>query len=251
MPHRLVRPVALAALAVAATVTAFAAPASAHPGPPGHQHLDTTDAVVRTPDTVVTRTLSPVQGCQTLLANGKGDCTVVQTAHGDLVVTVEPGRRIDDVLASRPWTVNVYRPSATVPDGWELALATHPEMGESGPLYAAVTAKAADITGDGRDELLLGYRNEGTGMILDVDLIGTDTDGTPRVLGHDELYKGSVVVRDGRLVAYTPVYKKVDANCCPTWVARDVLSYDDGKFSVDRISRVRTKDANVPASQLG
>ena len=33
------------------------------------------------------------------------------------------------------------------------------ELGEVGPLYATVTAKAADVTGDGYDELLLGYRD--------------------------------------------------------------------------------------------
>jgi hypothetical protein len=175
----------------------------------------------------------------------------VETANGRLVVTVEPGKRIDDVLASRPWTVTVYRPSATVSDGWDVALTTRPELGEAGPLFAAVTARAADITGDGADELLLGYRNEGTGQILDLDVVGTDNDGSPRVLAHDDLYKGSVVFRGGRLVAYTPVYRQRDANCCPTWIARNVLRYDDGEFSVDRVERVRTKRADVPRSQLG
>jgi hypothetical protein len=250
----LARPVRLLALAVACgagVATLLAAPVAAHPGPPGHQHLTADDALVTAPDTPVTRTLAPVQGCRTLLASGQGDCTVVRTGHGDLVVTIEPGQRLDDVLASRPWSVNVYRRSAVVPDGWDLALATRPEAGEAGPVFAQVTAKAADVTGDGSDELLLGYRNEGTGMILDVDVVGTDDAGTPRVLAHDELYKGSVVIRDGHFVAYTPVYRRADANCCPTWVARDVLRYDDGAFTVARIDRTRTRRAHVPPSQLG
>lgn len=251
MRTTLARPLALAALSFAAAATAFAGSAIAHPAPDPHVHLDATDAVVTAPATAVTRTLSPVQGCQTLLANGKGDCTVVKTANGDLVVTVEPGKRIDDVLVSRPWTVNVYRRSATVPDGWELALATHPELDDPGPLYAAVTAKAADVTGDGKDELLLGYRNEGTGMILDLDIIGTDDAGTPRVLAHDDLYKGNVVLRRGRLVTYTPDYRETDANCCPTWIVRDVLRYEDGRFTADQVARVRTEHADVPPSQLG
>jgi hypothetical protein len=251
MRKTLVRPVALAALSLGAVATAFTGPAAAHPAPEPHVHLDASGAVVSTPLAPVTRTLSPVQGCQTLLANGKGDCTVVQTANGDLVVTVEPGKRIDDVLASRPWTVNVYRPSANVPDGWELALATQPEVNEPGPLYAAVTAKAADVTGDGKDELLLGYRNEGTGMILDLDIVGTDATGAPRVLAHDDLYKGNVVLRGGRLVTYTPDYKKTDGNCCPTWIVRDVLRYDGGGFTVVQVERVRTKRADIPPSQLG
>ena len=99
MRKALVRPLALAALSLGAVTTAFAGPAAAHPAPEPHVHLDASGAVVTTPVTPVTRTLSPVQGCQTLLANGTGDCTVVKTANGDLVVTVEPGKRIDDVLA--------------------------------------------------------------------------------------------------------------------------------------------------------
>lgn len=246
------RPLALVVLPLALVATALAAPAAAHPSPRPHSHvLDSSDAVVAPPDTITTRTLAPVQGCRTLLAAGDGDCAVLNTANGDLVVTVEPGERIDDVLASRPWTVSVYRPSATVPDGWELALATRPELDEPGPLYAAVTARAADVTGDGEDELLLGYRNEGTGAILDLDVVGIEADGTPRVLAHDDLYKGSVVFRDGKLLAFTPVYKRADANCCPTWIARDVLRFDDGAFRVERIERVKTKQADVPASQLG
>jgi hypothetical protein len=252
MRKPLVRPLALVALPLALVATALSTPAAAHPSPRPHSHvLDSTDAVVTPPDSVTTRTLAPVQGCRTLLATGEGDCAVVHTANGDLVVTVEPGERIDDVLASRPWTVSVYRPSATVPDGWELALATRPELDEPGPLYAAVTARAVDVTGDGEDELLLGYRNEGTGGILDLDVVGTKGDGTPRVLAHDDLYKGSVVFRDGKLVTFTPVYQPADANCCPTWVARDVLRYDDGAFRVQRIDRVKTEQADVPASQLG
>ncbi len=251
-----VRAVAVATLSSALLTATPIAPAGAHPGTGPHPHphpavLDADDAVVGAPDQVVTRVLEPTQGCRTLLAAGRGDCTVVRTANGPLVVTVEPGPRIDDVLASRPWTVNVYRPSTAVPDGWDLALATRPEGDERGPLYAAVTARAGDVTGDGADELLLGYRNEGTGAILDLDVVGTDGDGSPRVLAHDDLYKGSAVLRDGKLVTYTPVYRRADANCCPTWIARDVLRYADGEFRVDRIERVRTKLADVPPSQLG
>lgn len=256
MPARLVRRCALvlgaAAIALASFAPSLAAPAGAHPGHgDAHRFLDADDAVLTTPIAARTVTLSPVQGCRALLATGEGDCTTVRTANGDLVVTVEPGPRIDDVLVSRPWTVNVYRPSATVLDGWDLALATRPEMGEAGPLYAGVTARAADVTDDGHDELVIGYRNEGTGSILDLDIVMTDDAGAPYVVAHDELYKGSVVFRDGHLVAFTPVYERHDGNCCPTWVARDVLRSRDGRLEVDRVAKVRTQRIDVPPSQLG
>jgi hypothetical protein len=123
--------------------------------------------------------------------------------------------------------------------------------GAAGPLYAAVTAKAVDVTRDGKDELVVGYRSEGTGMILDVDIVGTDPDGSPRVLAHDQLYKGSAVFRHGRLVAWVPVYRRTDANCCPTWIERDVLEYRDGGFTVETGRRVRSRRVDVPASELG
>jgi hypothetical protein len=246
MRNALVRPLALAGLSCALVASVLAGPSAAR-----GRDLDPSGAVVTPPDTVTTRTLSPVAGCRTLLVTGEGDCAVVDTAHGELLVTVEPGERIDDVLASRPWTVTVSRPSATVPDGWDVALVTHPTDGETGPLYAAVTARAADVTGDGADELLLGYRHEGTGMILDLDIVGTEADGTPTVLAHDELYKGSVVLRDGRLTAYTPVYRTRDANCCPTWIAREVLRDRNGELRFDRVERVKTDQVDVPSSDLG
>ena len=89
--------------------------------------LSADDAVLEPPATPVVETLQPVQGCRALLDTGRGDCTVVRAADADLVVTVEPGRRIDDILVTRPWTVRVYRPAPGVPDGWELALATRSE----------------------------------------------------------------------------------------------------------------------------
>jgi hypothetical protein len=214
--------------------------------------LSTDDAVLERVAVPVSETLPPVHGCRRLLDAGRGDCTVVHGAEGRLVVTVQPGRRIDDILVSRPWTVRVYRPAAGVPDGWELALATrHPDGDGDGPLFAAVTAKAVDITRDGKDELIVGYRSEGTGMILDVDIVGVDPGGAPRVLAHDQLYKGSVVFRHGRLVAWAPEYERTDANCCPTWVRRAVLELRDGAFSVDADPRVRSRRVDVPASELG
>lgn len=213
--------------------------------------LSSADAVLERPVTAVVRMLSPLQGCHVLLDTGRGDCTVVRTAAGDLVVTVEPGRRIDDILVSRPWTVRVYRPAPDVPDGWELSLATRREEGEAGPLFAAVTANAVDVTRDGKDELVIGYRSEGTGMILDVDIVGTDPGGSPHVLAHDQLYKGNVVFRRGHLVAWAPVYKRNDANCCPTWIQRAVFEFRDGAFTVEAGPRTPTRHVDIPPSELG
>jgi len=217
----------------------------------GRRTLTDRDAVLGPVAEGLVRPLGPVQGCHVLLDAGTGDCTVVNAAHGAMVVTVEPGPRVDDVLASRPWTVRVYRPLDGATDLWQVALQTSVDASGAGPLYANVTAEAADITGDGDDELVVGYRSEGTGQILDVDVVDNARDGTPRVLAHDQLYKGTVIVRPGRLVTYEPVYRRDDANCCPTWIERSTVRFRDGALRVDPGPRVRTADADVPAGDLG
>ena len=219
--------------------------------PGGDRTLTDRGAILGPATDGLVRTLGPVQGCHVLLDSGVGDCAVVNTTHGAIVVTVEPGPYPDEVLASRPWTVRVYRPVDGADDQWQVALETAVDASGGGPLYANVTAVVADATGDGNDELLLGYRSEGTGQILDVDVVDTARDGTPRILAHDQLYKGTAIVREGRLVTYTPVYRTADANCCPTWIERSTVRFRDGALRVDAGPRVPTADADIPAGDLG
>lgn len=236
---------AIAALGTAALVAAPAA-ASGH-----HRTLSSRGAIVRPPKVPVTKTLQPVQGCQVLLDAGTGDCAVLHTAHGTLVFTIEAGPYESDVLVSRPWVVRVYRTSKTVPAGEEVGLETRPQGTQPGPLFAAVTAKIADVTGDGKPELLIGYRSEGTGQFLDVDVVSTKADGEPVVLAHERLDHGVVKLESGRIIQYTPVYEKGDANCCPTSIERDTIRWRDGTFHVERGPRTPTKKAQIPPGDLG
>ena len=218
---------------------------------PHQRTLSTRHAILRKPASSVTRILAPDQGCQVLLDTGDGECRAIVTAHGTLVVTVEPGAPADPGLVSRPWIVRVYAADPTVKDGWSIRLSTRPVGADPGPLYANVTAIAADVTGDGHDELLVGYRSEGTGQILDADIVGTSPAGTPKVLAHDQLYKGTVVAKKGRLITYTPVYRGNDANCCPTFIERDTIRFRNGAFRVEPGPRTPTKRAHIPPGDLG
>jgi hypothetical protein len=213
--------------------------------------LSARHAILRSPADAITKPLGQVQGCQVLLDTGNGDCSFVQTAHGQIGFTVEPYPYPDKVLVSRPWVVRVYR----VPKGdtgtVDLALSTRPDGTDPGPLYANVTAKVADVTGDGKDELLIGYRSEGTGQILDVDIVGTKPDGAPTVLAHETLYKGSVDLSGSSLVQYVPVYAKGEANCCPRWIERDVVRFHDGVFRIEQVKRTLTKHTRIPPGDLG
>ena len=185
-----------------------------------------------------------------LLATGTGDCGVVHAAGGDLIFTVDPGPPSQGGLVSRPWTVTIYRASPSVPNGWQAALVTSAHRGDPGPLYANVTARTADLTGDGHQTLLVGYRAEGTGEILDMDIVvGTATG--PRVAGHREFYKGVVQILPGRLVTYAPIYRARDGNCCPSFTERDEIRYRTGSFALSTGPRAPTRSINVPPGDLG
>jgi hypothetical protein len=206
--------------------------------------------LLRQPHDARTVTLAPTAGCQTLLRTGIGDCGVVHAAGGDLVFTVEPAAPATDGDAARPWTVTVFRASPSPPNRWQVALVTMAQDGEPGPLYANVTAKTADLTADGHQSLVLGYRAEGTGAILDLDIVlGTRTG--PRVAAHSELYKGVVQILPGRLVTYAPTYRARDSNCCPSFTQRDEIRYRRGAFVVSPGRRVPTTRVNIPPGDLG
>jgi hypothetical protein len=223
--------------------------------PTGASGLDRTltarGAIVQPPKASVTKLLQPDQGCQVLLDAGTGDCAVLETAHGTLVFTIEAGPYESDVLVSRPWTVRVYRSSKAVSDGEEVGLETRPQGTEPGPVFAGVTAKTADVSGDGKPELLIGYRSEGTGQFLDVDIVSTKADGAPVVLAHERLDHGVVKLANGHFIQYTPVYEKGDANCCPTFIERDTVRWRNGAFHVERGPRVPTKQSETPPGDLG
>jgi hypothetical protein len=227
-------------------LAALTGPAAASGDTPLHPN----GTLLRPPRQARTVTLASTNGCQTRLAVETSDCGVVHATGGDLIFTVEPGPPLQDGLVSRPWTVTIYRASPSVPDGWQVALVTSPQRGDPAPVYANVTARTADLTGDGHQTLLVGYRAEGTGEILDLDIVvGTATG--PRVAGHREFSKGVVQILPGRLVTYAPIYRARDGNCCPSFTERDEIRYRTGSFVLSAGRRAPTRRVNIPPGDLG
>jgi hypothetical protein len=174
-------------------------------------------------------------------------CIQIDGVSGAILATVETGAPIDDALVSRPWIVRVYE---VVAEGWSLVLSTQADDLHAGPLYADVVPETRDVTGDGQPELVLGYRSEGTGQILELDVVELTDTGHVSVLGHSELYKGTVVLKPGRILTWTPEYKTTDGNCCPTWIRRDVVRFEDGQLVVREGKKVRTEAARIPAGDF-
>jgi hypothetical protein len=187
--------------------------------------------------------------CSVLLTGAGGQCGTVHAAGGDLLYTVEPARPVPPGSPARPWTVTVYRSVRAVAGGWRAALRTRPEFGLPGPRLVAVTARTANLTLDGHESLVLGYRSEGTGAFLDVDIV-TGSGNGPRVAAHTQLDQGVVIVDHRALTTYTPVYRRTDANCCPTSIQRDEVQSRPGSFVIIRGPRLPSAQASEPPSDL-
>jgi hypothetical protein len=226
-------------------LVAIAGPATAARDVP----LRPTGTLLRTPAAARTVTVPP-GGCPSLVLTGTGDCGVVHAAGGDLLFTLEAGPVSQAGLVSRPWTVTIYRRAPSVPNGWQVALVTRASGSDPAALYANVTAKPADLTGDGHQSLVVGYRAEGTGEILDLDIVvGTPTG--PRVAAHGQFYKGVIQIAAGRLVTYVPVYRTRDGNCCPSFTERDEIRNRNGRFVVATGPRFPTRTVDIPPGDLG
>jgi len=239
------RPAALLAVVVAAVGVALlpgsagAAGAGIRLGPRGALL-----APAAHPSTV---TLAAGAPCQALLSGPGGQCGTVAVPGGALLYTIEPGPVAVPGLASRPWTVTVYRTSG--PGRWRAVLRTRASRDEPGPLFATVTARVAELTGDGQT-LVLGYRSEGTGGFLDIDLVVATRSG-PRVAAHSVLAQGTAVVQPRQVVTYTAVYRARDANCCPSSIERDIIRARGTSFVVVGRRRLATNQVTVPPSDLG
>jgi hypothetical protein len=237
----------LLAAVIAISVVAAAAPAGAK-APKSGRVISPKEAVLERPSIIETKTLMPDQGCQVLLDTGDGDCAVVKAKGRTLVFTIEPLTPQDPALIERPWAVRVYAQSTDVGNGVDLVL-ENPEQQQR--TLANVEAKVEDVTGDGKDEIVFGYRSAGTGGFLEFDVVLPDDELGAVVAAHERLAKGTVVVKPGKIVTYDAIYDANDATCCPTFIERSVIKYKKGKFRVAAVRDIPSKKANVPPGDLG
>ena len=209
--------------------------------------LRPSDAVVQPTRPGRTVALAPGAACQTLLTRPGGQCGVVAGPGGGLLFTIEAGPSASGDLASRPFTVTIYRSLGS--GRWVSTLQTRPTAGQAGPLFVTVTARTARLTGHA-PTLLLGYRSEGTGAFLAVDFVAATARG-PRVAGHLLLDQGMVVIQPGQLVTYSSVYRPRDANCCPSFLERTVVRARGASFVAESARQLPTRQVRLPVSDLG
>lgn len=185
------------------------------------------------PSSPDTRQIDPEMACRTFLESPAGQCDIVMMAGGNALWTLDalPGNGTGE----QAWHLRIRTRSKTMPDGgWDVALAL-PQSPE--PSFASVAVKAADVTGDGRPELLVGYRSGGTGQFEAYDVVTYEQGKALEVAAHrQQLHKGSVALDGTTIVDYSA--DESSPECCPTTARRTAIAFSGGEFRVTEVGDV-------------
>jgi len=168
----------------------------------------------------------PETACSALIDPGwTGACARVAMAGGTAIWVAEhqpiPGS------CCNAWTARVfaYSPSA---GGWYPALQAKDTQGS---LWDAVGFKAIDLTGDGKPELVAGFRYLGSGYILSYDIVTFGAGSVPKVPAHpNPADHGSIVVSLGRIDEYSAQFPNGEPECCPAYFLHRVITWDGSVF---------------------
>jgi hypothetical protein len=131
--------------------------------------------------------------------------------------------------------VRIRARSKSMPDGgWDVALA----LSESpDTVFANVAVKSADLTGDGRPEVLVGYRSSGTGQFEAYDVVTYEQGKQLEVAAHrPRLHKGSVALVGTTIVDYSA--DEQSPECCATTARRTAIAFNGGEFRVTEVGDV-------------
>jgi hypothetical protein len=151
--------------------------------------------------------------CARLLHGGPGSCGRASMAGGAAVWVVRD--------LSRGPEVRIYTLSRSA-GRWVLGLRSR----VAGARRAAVLP--ADLTGDGRPELLVGFRLGHASSALAYEVVTYPPGGRPRVAHHAWVERGVVSVRGGEVREYYGL--RPDGRCCGQWYLGATLRWDGSAF---------------------
>ena len=216
-----------------ASTTTAAASTGLHAG----DRVTSTGTQLEAPSSPDTRQIDPEQGCRTFVETPGGQCEIVMMAGGNALWTLDalPGTGTGEQV----WHLRIRVRSKSMPDGgWDVALAL-PEKPDL--MFANVSVKAVDVTGDGRPELLVGYRSGGTGQFETYDVVTYEQGRQLEVAAHrPRLHKGSVALEGTTIVDYSA--DEQSPECCPARARRTAIAFNGGEFRV-------TEAGDVPIDQ--
>ncbi len=191
------------------------------------------DTHLAKPSSPDTRQIDAEQACRTFLESPAGQCDIVMMAGGNALWTIDaqPGTGTGEQV----WHFRIRVRSKTMPDGgWDVALGL-PE--DQSPVFANVSVKSADVTGDGKPELLVGYRSGGTGQFEAYDVLTYEPGSELKVAAHRQgLHKGSVALDGTSIADYSA--DEQSPECCPTKARRTTIAFSNGAFRVTDVTDV-------------
>lgn len=179
--------------------------------------------------------------CSTFMEGVEGDCVQADMAGGKtyVLIATEPAGAF---LAHTVQVVS-YVPSA---GGWVVWLEARDPGGGT---WADVSAAPLDFTKDGKPELVVAFRYQGSGSELGYDLITYPAGGEPTVAAHpSEASHGSLTLDLHQVDEFRAEYPNGEADCCPPYFTHRQIRYVRGAFRAMQTDRVSRDD--VPPSEL-
>jgi hypothetical protein len=112
--------------------------------------------------------------------------------------------------------------------------------------WTGITIKGADLTGDGKPEILVAIHNQGTGAFLSFTIIH-NTGNNPTVVAHpDELTHGAAIPGDRKVDEYQAEYPNDEPNCCPAYLRHRVIRWDGTHYRAEQLPNAH----DTPAGSL-
>ena len=195
--------------------------------------VDGTGAVLTPPVAPATRSRPDGAACASMALTGySARCGEVQDGSDTLVWLVERH------AATGGLRVSVLRP---VGERRYTVVLSALDDGPGGPArFSSVDVRTADLSADGTPEIVFGFRNQGSGAILDLDVV----DAPGRVVVHRTLDKGRAEAREGRLDDWAAEFGPSDAACCPSRYRHGVVRRTEGAWRL--VSSALVPPSDVP-----
>lgn len=105
---------------------------------------------------------------------------------------------------------------------------------EAGPgVWSSVTVIVGDFHFDDGAEVWVGYRYDGSGGYLDIDVLDARPDGSIILGGLQGLDHGQVDLHPGGATVATAVYADSEPNCCPGHFHLREVAFASGQWQID------------------
>jgi len=195
--------------------------------------VDGQGAVLTRPSSPSTRSRGEGAACASMAMTGySARCGEVQDGSTTLVWLVERHSVTGGLRAS------VLRP---VGDRRYTVVLAAVDDGPGGPArFSSVEVHTADLSADGTPEIVVGFRNQGSAAILDLDVV----DAPGRVVVHRTLDKGRAELHEGRLDDWAAEFGPNDAACCPSRYRHGVVRRAEGAWRL--VSSTLETPSQVP-----